>query len=128
MNFFFFQNMNIYFKIKLIVIVRIHSGVSITSLFSTQLHLSALYNIVMIVLNSMSTFTRHFLHYMFMLFPFLLELQPQLALNKNYRLPLKQIGNSQLFLHLKSQKLPSLLETDYFATYKLYRSYFCFLL
>ena len=80
------------------------------------------------MLNSMSTFTRHFLRYMFMLFPFLLELQPQLALNKNYRLPLKEIGNFQLFLHLKSQKLPLLLEADYFATYNLCRSYFYFLL
>lgn len=80
------------------------------------------------MLNSMSTFTRDFLHYMFMLFPFLLKLQPQLALNKNYRLPLKEIGDSQLFLHLKSQKLLLLLQTDYFATYKLCRSYFYSLL
>lgn len=43
-------------------------------------------------------------YYMFTLFSFLLDLQPQLTLS-NYRLPLKEIGNSQLFLHLKSQKL-----------------------
>lgn len=46
------------------------------------------------MLNAVSTFPRHFLHYTFTLFPSLLEVQPQLTLNNSYRLPLKEIGNS----------------------------------
>lgn len=96
-----------FLKIKLAVIVRIHNGISITCLFCTQLHLSAFYSIIMIMLNAGKHFPEALfaVYYMFTLFSFLLEFQPQLAVT-NYRLPLKEIGNFQLFLHLKSQKLP----------------------
>lgn len=69
-----------HFKANLIVIVSIHNGISIAHLYCTQLHLSALYNIIRITLNVGKNFHECFLCDIAYLHYFLLQLQPQLAI------------------------------------------------